>query len=175
MNFCPKCGANITENDKFCPSCGAKLEEEKVIVEGEVKEETLDNEEYKVILRRDRSNDAQTMGIVFIVVGALISWFVIGIVLIGLGILLLIASDKNTKATNDLIYFNEDTNTFLFYDLDNAKYKVEAKDVVKLNRSSFQDRAYVTLKNVNKDIQLGFAHKFEIEKAIKFVEEQKNK
>ena len=44
MNFCPKCGANITENDKFCPSCGAKLEEEKVVVEGEVKEETLDNE-----------------------------------------------------------------------------------------------------------------------------------
>ena len=97
------------------------------------------------------------------------------IVLIVLGILLLIASDKNTKATNDLIYFNEDTNTFLFYDLDNAKYKVEAKDVVKLNRSSFQDRAYVTLKNVNKDIQLGFANKSEIEKAIKFVEEQKNK
>ena len=51
----------------------------------------------------------------------------------------------------------------------------EAKDVVKLNRSSFQDRAYVTLKNVNKDIQLGFAHKSEIEKAIKFIEEQKNK
>ena len=52
MNFCPKCGANVTENEKFYPSCWAKLEEEKVFFEGEVKEETLDNEECKVILRR---------------------------------------------------------------------------------------------------------------------------
>ena len=53
MNFCPKCGANVTENEKFYPSCGAKFEEEKVFFEGEVKEEMLDNEEYKVILRNE--------------------------------------------------------------------------------------------------------------------------
>ena len=53
MNFCHKCGANVTENEKFYSSCGAKLEEEKVVVEDEVKEETLDNEECKVILRRE--------------------------------------------------------------------------------------------------------------------------
>lgn len=30
MNFCPKCGNKLNENDKFCSNCGYKIESEEV-------------------------------------------------------------------------------------------------------------------------------------------------
>lgn len=45
MNFCPKCGNEINEDEKFCPSCGAKIDEEN---DGLLVEEVVENTEKSV-------------------------------------------------------------------------------------------------------------------------------
>jgi hypothetical protein len=44
-NYCPQCGAEVSNNDRFCPRCGAGLEEEKnkttVITRGSQSRSTL--------------------------------------------------------------------------------------------------------------------------------------
>ena len=50
MNYCPKCGCEVSENDEFCVSCGTSLVENKPLNNQTEEKTFLDDLPYVVLV-----------------------------------------------------------------------------------------------------------------------------
>ncbi len=166
---CPNCERTIKDKKvMYCPYCGEPLM-------SQAKYKNLSSEDIEVIMRRDKNDELRHTGSILIIIGIFCLLIIFGLYLIIAGAVIKKEAKKNARNKHDLMYLDKSNNKVIFNSVDDREYVVDTKDIIKIYGSGFNDEVVATFifKGKTKTINLGFAFKEDIAKAINFLKENK--
>ena len=145
---CPECGQEISDTCDRCIHCGYRLKKE--------------NQQY-ILARRLRIDNEQTMGIVLLVLGIVTAFFLLGIILIIIGVSKLSKGSKESSCHYEIAYYNDGTGKVTFYSPDEDSLVVGAEEITKV-RHTEDCELYVTSALSNGEFYCGKCSKAECDR-----------
>lgn len=155
---CPECGKEVSDTCETCIHCGYQLKQPLVVV-GDKKEEKENkdnnNDNREVIVKRLKSENNASTGIILIVVGVVLTSIVVGLVFIGLGIYYLVKGDNDTKITHDIVYYDKENKKIYLYSSEDKEYILDASDITNIKYDKGDSKLTVTIVDEVKPISCG--------------------
>ncbi len=142
---CQECGKEVSSKAFACPNCGFPINKQNNQLSDIDKNSSRD---LYVLVPRMTYSIAPS--IVFIVLGALLSWALIGIVFIVLGICSICELNQNNKNPYCCAYYDASTQEIIIVSYNGLKYRVKPSDIID-NSHPFGDAdMYVKIRINNK-------------------------